>query len=104
MVPDEHHANASIAAGAQEASAHLLACARDAGLDPASFLVSVAAVPASSAWAAQPENPLSAASCHVPKRPGAGAWSAEAGGCDRTPSRGFRGPGDPAITGRHHAD
>ena len=62
MAPDEHHASASIAAGAQEASAHLLACARDAGRDPASFLVSVAAVRASSAGAAQPKT-------HDPPRP-----------------------------------
>ena len=65
MAPDEHHASASIAAGAQEASAHLLACARDAGRDPASFLVSVAAVRASSALAAQPEDQLAAASRHI---------------------------------------
>jgi hypothetical protein len=65
MTEDERHASARGAAGAREARAQLLACARDAGRDPASLLASVAAVRASSARAAQPENPLSAASHHV---------------------------------------
>ena len=65
MAPDEHHASASITAGAREARARLLACARDAGRDPASLLAGVAAVRASSARAAQLENPLSVASRHV---------------------------------------
>jgi len=52
MTEDERHAGALVAACAKEAGAHILAYAREAGLDPPSFLVSVAAVLASSALAA----------------------------------------------------
>jgi hypothetical protein len=103
MTPDEYHASARGAAGAREARARFLACARDAGPDPASLLANVAAVRASSAGAAQPENPLSAASRRV-QNALAGARPAGAGRCNRIFSRGFRAPGDPAMTGRHHAD
>ena len=65
MTPDEYHASARGVAGAREARARFLDCARDAGPDPASLLANVAAVQASSAGAAQPENPLSAASRRV---------------------------------------
>ncbi len=65
MTLDEHHASALIAACAKEASAHILAYADDAGLDRLSFLVNVAAVLASSALAAQPEDQLQAASRHI---------------------------------------
>ena len=43
MTEDERHAGALVAACAKEAGAHILAYAREAGLDPPSFLVSVAA-------------------------------------------------------------
>ena len=62
MTPDEQNASALVAACATEASVCILAYARDAGLDPPSFRVSVAAVRASSALAAQPE-------IHYPPRP-----------------------------------
>lgn len=65
MTADERHASALVAACAREASAHLLAYARDAGLDPPSFLVSVAAVLASAALAAQPEGQRPAAARHL---------------------------------------
>lgn len=65
MTEDERHASALVAACAKEASAHILAYAREAGLEPPSFLVSVAAVLASSALAAQPEEQLAAASRHI---------------------------------------
>ena len=65
MTPDEQNASALVAACATEASVYILAYARDAGLDPPSFRVSVAAVRASSALAAQPEDPLSAASRYI---------------------------------------
>jgi hypothetical protein len=65
MTADERHASALVAACAKEASAHILAYARDAGLDPPSFLVSVAAVLASAALAAQPEDQRPAASRHL---------------------------------------
>lgn len=65
MTEDECHAGALVAACAKEAGAHILAYAREAGLDPPSFLVSVAAVLASSALAAQPEDRLAAASRHI---------------------------------------
>lgn len=65
MTEDERHAGALVAACAKEAGAHILAYARAAGLDPPSFLVSVAAVLASSALAAQPEEQLAAASRHI---------------------------------------
>jgi hypothetical protein len=103
MTEDERHASALVAACAKEAGAHILAYAREAGLDPPSFLVSVAAVRASSALAAQPEDPLAAASRHI-QNALAGARPAGAGRRNRIFSRGFHGPGDPAMIGRHHAD
>ena len=65
MTPDERHVSTLVAACAKEASAHILAYARDAGLDPPSFLVNVAAVLASAALAAQPETQRLAASRHI---------------------------------------
>ena len=65
MTPDERHLSALVAACAKEASAHVLTYARDAGLDPPSFLVNVAAVLASAALAAQPEDQRLAASRHI---------------------------------------
>lgn len=65
MTKDEQLASDLIAACAKEVSAHILRYADDAGLDRLSFLVSVTAVLASSALAAQPENQLSAASQHI---------------------------------------
>ena len=65
MTPDEQRIGALVAACAKEASAHVLAYARDAGLDPPSFLVSVAAVLASAALAAQPEDQRLVASRHI---------------------------------------
>lgn len=65
MTPDEQHVSVLVAACAKEASAHILAYAHDAGLDPPSFLVNVAAVLASSALAAQPEDQLPTASRHI---------------------------------------
>ncbi len=65
MTQDEPHAGALVAACAKEVSSHIFAYARDAGLDPPSFLLSVSAVLASSALAAQPEEQLPAASRHL---------------------------------------
>ncbi len=65
MTDAEPHAGALVAACAKEASSHILSYARDAGLDPPSFLLSVTAVLASSALAAQPEDQLPAASRHL---------------------------------------
>ena len=65
MTADERHVSALVAACAKEASAHVLTYARDAGLDPPSFLVSVAAVLVSAALAAQPEDQRLAASRHI---------------------------------------
>ena len=65
MTADERQAGALVAACAKETSAHILAYARDAELDPPSFLVSVAAVLASAALAAQPEAQRLAASRHL---------------------------------------
>ena len=65
MTPDQQHVSTLVAACAKEASAHILAYAHDAGLDLPSCLVSVAAVLASSALAAQPEDQLPAASRHI---------------------------------------
>ncbi|HRD64518.1 MAG TPA: hypothetical protein PKY50_00010 [Candidatus Competibacter sp.] len=65
MTNNERHFGALVAACAKETSAHILAYARDAGLDPLSFLVNVAAVLASSALAAQPDDQLPAASRHI---------------------------------------
>ena len=65
MTPDERHISALVAACAKEASAHILARAHQAGLDPPSFLVNVAAVLASAALAAQPEAQRLAASRHI---------------------------------------
>lgn len=65
MTQDEQHLIALVAACAKEASAHILAYADEAGLDRLSFLVNVAAVLASSALAAQPEDQLPAASRHI---------------------------------------
>ena len=65
MTSDERHFSTLVAACAKETSAHILAYARDAGLDPAVFLINVAAVLASSALAAQPEEERLAASQHL---------------------------------------
>ncbi|HOW62362.1 MAG TPA: hypothetical protein P5284_08800 [Candidatus Contendobacter sp.] len=65
MTPDERHVSALVAACAKEASTHILAYAHDAGLDPPSFLVNVAAVLASAALATQPEAQRLAASRHI---------------------------------------
>ncbi len=65
MTEDEQHASALVAACAKEASALILTYAREAGLEPSSFLVNVAAVLASSALAAQPEDRLREASRHI---------------------------------------
>ena len=65
MTPDERHVSTLVAACAKEASVHILAYAHDAGLDPPSFLVNVAAVLASAALAAQPEAQRLAASRHI---------------------------------------
>lgn len=65
MNPDEKQASAQIAACAKEASAYILHYADEAGLDRLSFLVSVAAVLASSALAVQPEDQLENASRHI---------------------------------------
>jgi hypothetical protein len=65
MTPDEQQASALVAVCAKEASAYILHYADDAGLDRLSFLVSVAAVLASSALAAQPEDQLQNASRHI---------------------------------------
>ena len=65
MTPDERHVSTLVAACAKEASAYILAYAREAGLDPPAFLVSVAAVLASAALAAQPEDQRLAASRHI---------------------------------------
>lgn len=90
MTPDERHAGALVAACAKEASAHILAYARDAGLDPPSFLVSVAAVLASAALAAQPEDQLSAASRHIQNALGLVHCRGEAK--DATPHGDFAAP------------
>lgn len=65
MIPDERHISTLVAACAKETSAHILAYAHDAGLDPPSFLVNVAAVLASAALVAQPEEQRLAASSHI---------------------------------------
>ena len=65
MTADERHFSALVAACAKEASTHILAYAHDAGLDPPSFLVNVAAVLASAALATQPEAQRLAASRHI---------------------------------------
>ena len=65
MIQDEQQTSALVAACAKEVSAHILAYAREADVDAASFLVNVAAVLASSALAAQPEEQLLAASRHI---------------------------------------
>lgn len=65
MTQDEQQASALVATCAKEASAHILAYAREAEMEPLSFLVNVAAVLASSALAAQPEDRLLEASRHI---------------------------------------
>lgn len=65
MTPDEQQASALVAACAKEASSHILHYADETGLDRLSFLVSVVAVLASSALAAQPEEQLADASRHI---------------------------------------
>lgn len=65
MTSDEQHASALVAACAKAVSAHILHDADAAGVDRLSFLVSVAAVLASSALAAQPEDQLQSASRHL---------------------------------------
>lgn len=54
-----------VATCAKEVSAHSLNYAQQAGLEPLAFLVNVAAVLASSALAAQPEEQLAAAAAHI---------------------------------------
>lgn len=65
MTKDKLHLSALIADCAKEASARILSYADEAGLDRLSFLVNVAAVLASSALAAQPEDQLPGASRHI---------------------------------------
>jgi hypothetical protein len=65
MTEDEQRASDFIAACAKETSAYILRYADEAGLDRSSFLVSVTAVLASSALAAQPEDQLEPASRHI---------------------------------------
>lgn len=65
MTEDEQRANERIANCAKAVSARILNDADEAGLDRLSFLVNVAAVLASSALAAQPEDQLQAASRHL---------------------------------------
>lgn len=65
MTQDERQACDLIAKCAKEVSARILRTAEGAGLDRLSFLVSVAAVLASSALAAQPEEHLKSASRHL---------------------------------------
>ena len=74
------------------ASAHILAYARDAGLDPSSFLVSVAAVLASAALAAQPEDQRLAASRHIQHALGLVHGLGEAEGEAAPPPGGFAAP------------
>jgi hypothetical protein len=62
MTPEEQQVSTLVAACAKEASAYILQYADEAGLDQLSFLVSVTAVLASSALAAQPEAQLQNAS------------------------------------------
>ena len=92
MTEDERHAGALVAACAKEAGAHILAYAREAGLDPPSFLVSVAAVLASSALAAQPEDQLAAASRHIQNALGLVHCLREQGDETRLPPEGFAAP------------
>ena len=65
MTEDEQRVSDFIAVCAKETSAYILRYADEAGLERSSFLVSVAAVLASSALAAQPEDQLAAASRHI---------------------------------------
>jgi len=92
MTADEQHISALVAACAQEASAHILAYARDAGLDPSSFLVSVAAVLASAALAAQREDQRLAASRHIQHALGLVHGLGEAEGEAAPPPGGFAAP------------
>jgi hypothetical protein len=92
MTPDERHISALVAACAKETSAHILAYARDAGLDPPSFLVSVAAVLASAALAAQPEDQRLAASRHIQHALGLVHCLGEAEAETAPPPSGFAAP------------
>jgi hypothetical protein len=92
MTEDERHASALVAACAKEVGAHILAYAREAGLDPPSFLASVAAVLASSALAAQPEDPLAAASRHIQSALGRVHCLREKEDETRLPPEGFTAP------------
>jgi hypothetical protein len=92
MTKDERRAGALVAACAKETSAHILAYAREAGLDPPSFLVSVAAVLASSALAAQPEDQLAAASRHIQNALGLVHCLQEKEDEARLPPEGFAAP------------
>ena len=65
MTPDEEQISALVAACAKEVSTRILTTAQENELEPLSFLVNVAAVLASSALAAQPENQLQTASRHI---------------------------------------
>ena len=68
MTPDEEKTSELIAACTKEVSTRILTTAQENGLEPLSFLVNVAAVLASSALAAQPEN-LSLIHISEPTRP-----------------------------------
>ena len=65
MTLDEEKISTLIAACAKEVSTRILTTAQEKELEPLSFLVNVAAVLASSALAAQPENQLQTASRHI---------------------------------------
>ena len=67
MTQDEQYISTLVATCAKEVSAHILTYARNAELEPFSFLVNVAAVLSSSALAAQPEDRLLEASRHIQK-------------------------------------
>ena len=65
MTEDEQRTSILITDCTKEVSAHILNYADAAGLDRLSFLINVAAVLASSALAAQPEDQLPMASRHI---------------------------------------
>ena len=92
MTQDERHLSDLVATCAKEASAHILARAHDAGLDPPSFLVNVLAVLASAALAAQPEAQRLAASRHLQHALGLVHCLGEAEDTDTTPPDGFAAP------------
>ena len=104
MTKNEQYASALVAAGAKEASAHLLTLRPRRRAGPT--FVSVERC--GRAGVRRPGGPARGPAVRRlsphPEHLGAGAWPAGAGGCDRTPSRGFHGPGGHSMTGRHHAD